>query len=497
MKYALAIGIFPVFFVLACGSALGETASTQQNGASGASQRRLPSSSDESRPNERTGPRVLFPEPRLPARPERPLAAQGRWLKDHGISPHIGMTELYLSNPGTGLKTGSTSSVTFFDIGADFDMQEIAGLNGGIVHFQELYAPWVSNLDFGPEAGDPLIGEPSPYVPKTSHLTLFTYEQRFLDDRLTLEAGKSNAGNYFALPLCNVPLGCVNVILQDAAAFNPPPYANWGARVAYDFTPQWRGQLGAWRSNNAYPFTNGWERAEGDSGGTLSTTYLADLAYRTDFGMSRYPESIELLGFHNNGEQTDPYHTVNGSSRVTDPAAPRTSDGITGAYLGVKKTFWRLDGGQTADSHPTALSGYLAYTHLFDTDAGSGMSNGITRQANMGFILSAPWRSHPLDSYSLHMNWVHQSSDSQRYLEEAHQLATGGGSYSPANDEFTLNLDANIFLGDSVIVSPFVARTFNSSSKLNPYYTDNPKDGIAAGIVIRVQFDQLLGLGGL
>lgn len=457
----------------------------------------LPSSGDRTSPNQRTGPRVLFAEPHQPARDDRPLVEQGRWLKAHGVSPHLGMTELYMRNPSTGLQTGNQSAVTIFDIGADFDLQRLAGLKGAIVHFQQLYVPWVSNLDYGTQVGDPLLGEPNPYIPRTSHLSLLTYEQRLLDDHLTVEVGKSNAGNYFALPLCNVPLGCVNVILQDAAAFNPPPYANWGARVAYDFNPQWRAQVGAWRSNNAYPFTNGWERGAGDSGGTMSTTYLADLAYRTDYGNSAYPTSLEVLGFHNNGAQLDPYHTVEGTSRASSSAAPRSSDGITGAYVGAKQTVWRADGGIGKDMHPTAVSAYIAYSHLFDSNAGSGQSNGITRQANTGLILSAPFRSRPFDSYSLHMNWVHQTADSQRYLEEAHALSNPGSTYSPNADEFTLNLDANIVLGDSIILSPFVARTFNASSKLNPYSSDSPKDGLAMGLVVRVQVDQLLGLGGL
>ncbi|KTB79613.1 porin [Pseudomonas syringae pv. syringae PD2774] len=457
----------------------------------------LPSSIDKSSPNQRTGPRVLFAEPHQPARDDRPMVDQGRWLKERGISPHLGMTELYMRNPSTGLKTGNQSSVTFFDIGADFDMQRLAGINGGIVHFQQLYVPWVSNLDYGAQVGDPLLGEPNPYVPKTRHLSLLTYEQRLLDDQLTVEVGKSNAGNYFALPLCNVPLGCVNVILQDAAAFNPPPYANWGARVAYDFSPQWRAQIGAWRSNNAYPFTNGWERSAGDSGGTLSTSYLADLAYRTDYGNSTYPTSVELLGFHNNGTQLDPYYTVEGTARASSSAAPRTSDGITGAYLGAKQTLWRADGGLGKDMNPTAVSAYVAYSHLFDSNAGSGQSNGISRQANTGLILSAPFRSRPFDSYSMHMNWVHQTADSQRYLEEAHALSNPGSTYRPDADEFTLNLDANIVLGDSIILSPYIARSFNASSKLNPYATESPNDGLAMGLLVRVQIDQLLGLGGL
>lgn len=454
----------------------------------------LPSSTDQSVPNERVGPRVLMPEPRQPASPGRPFEEQGRWLLDHGISVHLGATQIYLRNPSVGLDTGNHESLTLFDIGADLDMQKIAGLTGGTLHFQQLYVPWTSNITYGGQVGDVIVGKPGPYIPKVSHLTLFTYEQKLLEDKLSLEAGKSNAGNYFALPLCNVPLGCVNAILQDTAGINPPPYANWSLRLAYDFTPTLRMQAGAWRSNNAYPFTNGWERSEGDSGGTLSTVYLANLAYRTDFTIEPYPRSFEVMGFYNNGEQPDPYYTVNGTSKVQDSsAAARTSKGVSGFYLGAKQTFWRADGGQPGVTNPTALSAYTSLTHTFDADT----ANGVGTLGNAGIILSAPWRSRPFDSYSVNFNWAQLTQREQNFLEEAYALSTGGGDYRPGRNEYGVSLDANFVLTDSIIVSPFVTRTWGASSWLNPYTGETPNDGYAFGLLFHIQIDQLLGLNGL
>jgi hypothetical protein len=39
--------------------------------------------------------------------------------------------------------------------------------------------------------------------------------------------------------------------------------------------------------------------------------------------------------------------------------------------------------------------------------------------------------------------------------------------------------------------------SFNASSKLDPYATESPHDDLAMGLPIRLQIDQLLGLGGL
>ncbi|QKZ04468.1 carbohydrate porin [Pseudomonas eucalypticola] len=441
-------------------------------------------------PNQKIGPRVLNVENNVPASSGKLLEEQGKWLNDHGISPHLSMTEIYLRNPSAGLSTGNHEALTLFAIGSDFNLDKLVGIPGGTLHFEQLYVPWTSNLAYGTQVGDVIAGKPGPYIPRVSHLTLFTYEQKLLDDKLAIEVGKSNAGNYFALPLCNVPLGCVNAILQDTAGINPPPYANWGARIGYDLTPALRAQVGAWRSNNAYPFTNGWERSSGDSGGTLSTVYLANLAYRTDYHMEAYPQTYEILGFHNNGEQTDPYYTVNGTSKVQDStAAARTSKGVSGFYLGAKKTFWRQDGGKGNDVNPTALTAFASLTHTVGQDT----ANGVGTQGNAGLILSAPFRSRPFDSYSVNVNWAQLTTREQRFLEEAHE-AVGAGSYSPGRNEYGVSLDANFVLTDSIVVSPFVLRTWGASTWLNPYSTVSPRDGYAAGLLFHIQFDELLGL---
>ena len=441
-------------------------------------------------PNEKIGPRVLNVEPNVPPASGKLLEKQGKWLNDHGVSPHLSMTEIYLRNPSVGLDTGNHEALTIFAIGADFNLDKLVGLPGGTIHFEQLYVPWISNLTYGGQVGDVIAGKPGPYIPRVSHLSLFTYEQKLMDDKLAIEVGKSNAGNYFALPLCNMPLGCVNAILQDTAGINPPPYANYGARVGYDFSSALRAQVGAWRSNNAYPFTNGWERDAGDSGGTLSTVYLANLAYRTDYRVEAYPQTLEVLGFHNNGQQTDPYYTVNGTSKVIDPSAEAdTSKGVSGFYLGAKKTVWRQDGGKTNDPTPTAVAAYASLTHTLDEDT----TNGVGTQGNAGLILSAPFRSRPFDSYSVNFNWAQLTSREQRFLKDAH-AASGDGDYNPGRNEFAVSLDANFILTDSIVVSPFVLRTWGANSWLNPYTGVNPRDGYAAGMLFHVQFDEMLGL---
>jgi porin len=452
----------------------------------------IPAHDQRELPNQKIGPRVWNVEPAVAPRDFRgPLAAQGAWLADHGIRPHLNLTHIYLGNPSVGLQTGKREALTLFAVGADLDMDRLLGWHGGAVHMEELFVPYTHNLSYGLQAGDALVGKPGPYIPKVNHLTLFTYEQKFLGERLTMEAGKSNAGNYFALPLCNVPITCVNTILQDSAGFNPPPYSNWSLRSAWDFSPRLRAQLGAWRSNDAYPFTNGWERHAGDSGGSLSTLYVANLAYRTDYTMQAYPQSWEALVFHRNQAQRDPYYTVLGTSRLSDTdSAARSHDGVEGYYLGGRKTVWRADAGNVQTPFPKALSAFASFTHV----AQPGNSNGVASQGNAGLILSAPWQRRPLDSYSLNLRWVALTRDQQRLLEEAYTASGGQGEYRPGRESVGVSVDGNVVLSPAFIVSGSVGRIWNASSWLNPYTAQQPRDGYAFSVILHVNLDQVLGL---
>ncbi len=438
-------------------------------------------------PGEPIGPSVAIPDSFIPVMTPPPLEKQGKWLDDHGVSPHLGLTQFYLANPGVGTDTGNHESLTLFDVGVNVDLEKILGWHGTRLHFNELYVPYRNNLDFGAQAGDVLSSKSSPYIPRVSHLTLFTLEQKLLQDQLTVEGGISNAGNYFALPLCNVGLGCTT--LPDAAGANPSPYANWGARLNYQFTPALSAQVGTWRVNDAYPFANGWERGAGSSGGNMSTTYLANVAYRTDFSTTAYPQSYELVGFHNTRDGNDPYYTTAGTAQLSDSAhAPATTNGLNGFYLGLKKTFWRADGGQSKDMTPTALSAYFAGSHVFEED----VPNGIPNQVSTGLILSAPFKSRPYDTYSLSAHWVQLSDHEQKYINAAYRSV--GQDYTSPGGEYALELDANLILTRGVVVSPYVMYTWDPINTVNPFDGIAPKAGVSAGFLFHVQLESFLGL---
>jgi porin len=402
-----------------------------------------------------------------------PLAGIGQKLNDWGFTPSLNLVQMYLANPSVGQQTGNHEALTFIAVGGDFDMEKIAGFPGATIHFQQLFVPFTNNLAWGTQVGDVLAGQPGPYVPQVSHLGIFTWEQKAFHDKLDVEFGKTNAGAYFGAPVCNQGFGCQSAILQNSAGMNPPVYVNWGGRARYNITPAWSVQAGLFRSNPAYPFTNGWEWTDSVPD---SNVWLASTAYRTTYQTDAYPKSYELMLYYNTRTQTD-------------PLTQESHKGTSGVYFGGRQVVWRADGGLAGAPDPTAVSLFATATGSFDAHS----SYGLAMTGSAGVILEAPLRSRPHDSISLSLNWATLTPHEQEYLKQEN-LAAGGSGYTVGRTQYGLKLDANIALTRSIILSPYVMRTWNTNTWGNPTYAATPKNGIVAGIVASVFFDKMLGL---
>ncbi|WP_084688144.1 carbohydrate porin [Paraburkholderia oxyphila] len=401
-----------------------------------------------------------------------PLSGIGQMLNDWGFTPTLNLVQMYLTNPSVGQETGNHEALTFIAAGGDFDMQKIAGFPGATLHFQELFVPFRVNLDWGTQVGD-VLANVGPYVPKVAHLALLTWEQKAFHDRLDVEFGKTNSGLYFATPVCNQGFGCQSLILQHNAGMNPPIYVNWGGRVRYNLTPAWSIQGGVWRSNPAFPFTNGWEWTDSVPD---SNVYLADLAYRTTYRTDPWPKTYELMFYHNTSTQID-------------PLTLGTHKGTSGIYFGGRQVVYRPDGGKAGASDPTAVSLFATATGSFDSHS----STGLEMTGSAGVIVEAPLRSRPHDSVSLSFNWATLTPHEQVYLKEQN-LAAGGTGYTVGRTQYGLRLDANIALTRSVLLSPYVMRTWNTNTWGNPAYAGTPKNGYTVGVLAIVFFDKMLGL---
>ncbi|MDX5627577.1 MULTISPECIES: carbohydrate porin [unclassified Brenneria] len=420
----------------------------------------------------------------------RPLSDAGTWLADRGITPHLFASQLWLGNPSAGTTTDEHQTYTMFFAGADFNLDQMGLIPGGNIHFLQLWVPFSHNLEYGNKVGGMLAGDPPPYIPKTAHLMRFTYEQKLLDDRLSIELGKSNPGQFFGFTNCNIQSSCVNTILNKTAVFGPAPYAGWGARIGYRFTPALESNVGVWRTYQAFPFTNGWERWDDDykSGNTL---LVANVARRVNWRQEPYPFNWEAMAFHNFLEYDDIYYTVNGTSKVYDgSAAARSRDGVSGVYLTAKKALWRRDGGADAqDPSPSAISLHGSVTQTLQSNAYTGAST----LADVGLIWSGPWQSRPHDSYGLTFRWGRLTEGGQRYSQDMFNALGGTGWQAPRN-EYQLSIDASVMLTPEINLQMTGSRVWNNSNWQYVYSNVKPEDGYTFWLQLNVMLDKLLGL---
>jgi porin len=333
---------------------------------------------------------------------------------------------------------------------------------------------------YGAQVGDSIAGQPSPYIPRKAHLTLFTWEQKFFEGRATFEFGKSNAGNYFAVPVCELPYGCLSPIIQDAAQINPIIYANWGARAAYKFTNEITAQVGVWKSDSTYPDSNGWNWS---AQGPQSNTYLANVTYKTDPMQDRFAKSYEVMFFYNTAKHQ--------AYKMPGPVTPGPYKGTSGIYVGGKQVVWHPDGDVPGTPGALSLSVFGNFTSSFDQHNPAGLQSTGT----LGLTARGLLKSRPYDTVSARVNYTRNTSSEQAFLQQTN-LAFGGTGYNVGRNEYAVQLDANIIVTPSVIVSPYIVRTFNTNSWLMPFTTAKPSNGIAYGILATFLFDKMLGLSG-
>ncbi|WP_253073729.1 carbohydrate porin [Kosakonia sp. MUSA4] len=421
---------------------------------------------------------------------ELPLSDAGAWLKTHGVTPHIMATQFWLGNPSAGTSTNEQQSYTMLFAGADFDLEKMGAIPGGSIHFMQLWVPFSSNLGYGNSAGGMLAGDPPPYIPKVAHLLRFSYQQKFLNDRLSFEVGKSNPGQFMGFSNCNVAESCVNTVLNKTAVFGPAPYAGWGAIASWHITNQLESNIGAWRTYHAFPFTNGWERWDDDydSGSTL---WVANIARRVSWQQEAWPLTWEALGFYNNLDYDDVYYTVNGTSKVTDTSSTvRSHHGVSGFYLTAKKAIWRRDGGaDSTNPAPSAISLHASVTQTLQSDA----YTGISTLADTGLIWQGPWQSRPLDSYGLTFRWGRFTASEQRYLQDMFNAQGGSGWQVPRN-EYQLSIDAAFAITPALNVKLSGARTWNNTNWQYVYSSVKPENGYTFWLQATVFVDKLLGL---
>ncbi|WP_322047972.1 carbohydrate porin [Paraburkholderia sp. J67] len=440
--------------------------------------------------NENSGAPTGTP-PQIAARPsDRDLLPFAATLNGLGIDMHALLLNFFMTNPSTGVNTGRTGNSGILILGSDVDLGKLAGLNGGFFHIEEAFFVFKHNVGSAPnsfagDVGSYMAGQPFPNNTPPNYLSLLTYEQHLMGDRLQLEAGRMNASRYFELQNCENIATCLDPIAQFTADIAPPPFATWGGRAKYLFNDKQFAQFGVFEDHFSEVNTQGWDWTTRNATGAL---IMGEYGYRSSFANARFPFSYELIGFYNTSNQSDPAYGAFGRSKVLFPGNPAdTRRGTGGAMFRWQKFVWRDDDGATADLAPRSLA-------LFGTVSGTpDPMQPYRAYAEVGTTLFAPFAHRPFDRISAKVSYVRVGGHELDFQQDA-RAVSGGPDVRTSPNEFRLEIDGHFAIAKAVALEPMVQYIVNPDTFNNPFSAHVPHSGFVVGVTLIASLGDLLGI---
>jgi porin len=428
--------------------------------------------------------------PQIAARPsDRDLLPLASTLHGLGIDMHALLLNFYMTNPSTGVNTGRSGNSGVLILGSDFDLGKLAGINGGAIHFEESFFIFKHNVgfpnSFASDVASYMGGQPFPNNTPPNYLSLLTYEQRFMGNRLEFEAGRMNASRYFELQNCENVATCLDPIAQFTADIAPPPFATWGGRMKYAFNDKQYAQFGVFEDHFSEVNTQGWDWSTNKATGAL---IMGEYGYRSSFANARYPLTYELIGFYNTSTQTNPGYTALGRSKVLFPDDPgSTRSGTGGAMFRWQKFVWREDDGAVPDFAPRSVA-------VFGTVSGTPDSfQPFRAYAELGTTLFAPFPHRPFDRISAKVSYVRVGANELDFQRDA-RVVSGGPDQRTSPNEFRLELNGHFAVGKAVALEPMVQYIINPDTFNNPFSSRVPRSGFVVGVTLIASLGDLLGI---
>jgi porin len=413
--------------------------------------------------------------------PRGPLSATGDALGAHGISLRLLMTNLYVTNPSTGIETGKRADYFTLFFGADIDLQKLIGLPNTQFHFTEAWEPPGHNTaNFTFQTGSAF----TPLVPVTvsNDLIKFTLSHDFLDKRLLLEYGRMNlTDDFFLATMC---AGCI-VSTPAITELGVPGLTKsvWGARLAYTLSPHSRFGLGVLEDNSTlFRSSSGWDWSTKTRTGYSS---VANYTYATNFADGRYPLKAESGIYHSTTPYSDALYNTDGSTRSLNPMGTplKHKSGTWGVYGHGRKVVWSEGGGFVPEN--VAVYGGALVTpgsgESFPLEAYGGVEYG-------GFL-----KDNPVTLVGSTIRYIQLSSKRATFERELSTI-TGNGSDRVSRNTFAFDLHAQHGIVPGVLVNGFAQYLLNPNRMHGGPAMGPARSGWMFGVAVLVDLGRLTGL---
>jgi porin len=413
----------------------------------------------------------------------RPLGADfGRALADKGIYIVSKNLSEGLANVSGGRKQGA-----FFEgyttFGFDLDMDRIAGIPGGAVHF---LLDDVQGQSFAGYSGSSFLNNRvfagnGPAF----HLNEFSYEQHLFNNHVDLRLGRIPAYTQFdgsdlyctfITSLCRTPA---------AYTFNRgyPPYvaASWAAVAQIRIAGPFYTNFGIYEDEPILSTTNhgGFPGPDWGLNYANGATIPAQFGYRTTLQNDRYPRAFAVGGFYNTGTYADPLLNTEGGNRTLVGGSPKMDVGSSQVYVQAQQMVYRPG---ESDRGLTLFGGANWTT--------SGEPN-IERMIFAGAYYKGPFAARPNDSAGIAISLVDVNPRVTERVNSVLSLTTGGQA---SRSEISYQVNYGVAIAPGMQLKPFFEFISHPDQSADSTPSGNNTHAIFVGVLFEVDVAHLFGL---
>ncbi|MGH8450994.1 carbohydrate porin [Pseudomonas sp.] len=395
-----------------------------------------------------------------------PLAGLGEQLELNGVSTHAQFWSLSMKNLDTGPRPNSFGNSGDLFVGADINLGTLAGLEGSALHVEET----IFILDQGTgqptsrnwqgAAGSYFGGAPIHNDITSNQLSLLTFEQKWLDGRLDLHLGRTNARRYFYIYNCDTVVTCNDPIIDSSTGVLPPPYGAWGGYLKYQVNPSLYVHAGAFESNpvDYLKKRKGLDFSTDDASGT---SFLLGIGSKPGDDTTQY----ELNAYFNTSKQVDP---LTGAS----------DHGTAGAFFKFRQTLWRanLQGLQVFGSLSAAADDKQPFSHF----------------AEAGLTYLAPF-DRPQDKLNFKASYL-RINPHQLEFQQRMRTDNNGDPRLGDRDVYALEANGHFALSRNLSIEPSVQYLINPDNFYNPGARELSGNGFVVGLQVMLDIGSMLGL---
>ncbi|HEX8542518.1 MAG TPA: carbohydrate porin [Pseudomonas sp.] len=388
----------------------------------------------------------------------------------------------YTSETGSNLHGGYNhdKAVRYSDqwaLGAHLDLQKILGWHDA--EFQLTVSNRNGDNISNDRVGDPRTGTLSSSQEvwgrgSVTRLTQMWYQQKFLDQALSIKLGRFNQGEDFGTFPCdfqNLALCGSQVGNWDGGIVYNWPISQWAMRVKYQLTPEVFAQIGVFEQNPS--------NLENDNGFKLSGSGTQGAVLPVELVWS--PKVAGLPGeyragyYYSTADSQDVYKNSNGQSAATD-GAYRSASSKHGMWLNLRQQVTSVDGDASR-----GLSLFINGT-MHDKK-----TNMVDNYVALGGFYKGPFDARPQDDIGLAVARIHVNPAYRKNADAQNRAAAvydySDPAFMPLQDtEYNAELYYGVHLTNWLTVRP------NLQFIRHPGGVDKVDDALVAGLKIQSSF---------